>query len=104
MARPVAKVLVVVSQILKIFELTTPRVVLARPRVGCQFCPLLLSFLLHSIHLQTRPVSAGHDPVSSFMFLLFCGLDVNQGLASCINSFFFVFMLVFALFLLLLHI
>ncbi|KAF5784010.1 hypothetical protein HanXRQr2_Chr11g0514581 [Helianthus annuus] len=50
-----AKVLTVLSQILKIFELTTPRVGLARPRVSCQFCLLQLSFLLHSIHLRTRP-------------------------------------------------
>ncbi|MFS7957338.1 hypothetical protein Hanom_Chr07g00665181 [Helianthus anomalus] len=77
LTRPVAKVLAVLSQILKIFELTTPRVGLARPRVGCQFCPLLLSFLLHSIHPRTRVMSGGHNPVSSLLFLLFCGLDVN---------------------------
>ncbi|KAJ0431711.1 hypothetical protein HanIR_Chr17g0851351 [Helianthus annuus] len=48
MARPVANVLVVLWQILKIFELTTPG-------VGCMFCPLLLSFLRHIIQSRTRP-------------------------------------------------
>ncbi|MFS7937970.1 hypothetical protein Hanom_Chr05g00434081 [Helianthus anomalus] len=51
-----AKVLVL-SQIMKIFEVTMPRDGLARPRVDCQFFLLQLSFLLHSIHLRTRPVS-----------------------------------------------
>ncbi|MFS8034256.1 hypothetical protein Hanom_Chr17g01579041 [Helianthus anomalus] len=55
--RPVPKVLAVLSQILKIFELTTTRVGIARPRVGCQFCLSQLSFLLHIIHLWTRLVS-----------------------------------------------
>ncbi|MFS7899596.1 hypothetical protein Hanom_Chr00s067869g01787701 [Helianthus anomalus] len=48
--------LAVLSQILQIIELTTPRVVLARPRVGCLFYPLLLlSFLLQRFQSWTRP-------------------------------------------------
>ncbi|MFS8034141.1 hypothetical protein Hanom_Chr17g01577731 [Helianthus anomalus] len=43
-SRPVAKVIAALSLILQSFELTTPRVGLARPRVGCYFCLLQFSF------------------------------------------------------------
>ncbi|MFS8001353.1 hypothetical protein Hanom_Chr13g01189401 [Helianthus anomalus] len=55
MARPVAKVLVVLSQIQKIFELTTPRVGLVRPRVGCQFCFFAVVFS-SAQHLSSNTV------------------------------------------------
>ncbi|MFS8026950.1 hypothetical protein Hanom_Chr16g01492691 [Helianthus anomalus] len=70
MAWPMANVLFVLSQIVQILELTTPRVVLARPRVGCQFCPLLLSFLLQRFWSWTRPVSGGHGHVSGLLLIL----------------------------------
>ncbi|MFS7946713.1 hypothetical protein Hanom_Chr06g00539551 [Helianthus anomalus] len=43
-AQPEVIVLAVLSQIHQIFELTTPRVGSARPRVGYHFCLLQLSF------------------------------------------------------------
>ncbi|KAF5788865.1 hypothetical protein HanRHA438_Chr09g0375701 [Helianthus annuus] len=59
-----------------------PRVGLARPHVGCLFCPLLLSFRLHNIQPWTRPVSGGHGPVSGLLILLLllfgCGLGLGK--------------------------
>ncbi|MFS8026953.1 hypothetical protein Hanom_Chr16g01492721 [Helianthus anomalus] len=93
-----ANVLFVLSHILQILELTTPWVVLARPRVGCQFCPLLLSFLLQRFWSWTRPLSGGHGPVSGLLILLFCWFGCDSGLGELRQSSFFVFMLVFLLF------
>ncbi|MFS8028889.1 hypothetical protein Hanom_Chr16g01515811 [Helianthus anomalus] len=74
-ARPMTNVLVVLSQILKIFKLTTPRVGLARPRVGCQS-----SFLLHNIQPRTRPVFGRHGPVPGLLILLFLWFGCELGL------------------------
>ncbi|MFS7926562.1 hypothetical protein Hanom_Chr04g00298501 [Helianthus anomalus] len=94
MARPVAIVLAVLSQILRILEFTKPRVSIARPCVGCLVCPLLLFFLLQRIFPWARPMPGGHDPVSELLILLFCWFGCGCGFGELCQSSFIVFMLV----------
>ncbi|MFS7956494.1 hypothetical protein Hanom_Chr07g00655271 [Helianthus anomalus] len=84
-ARLVANVHVVLSQILRILELVMPRVALTWPRVGCLFCPLLLSILLQRIQSWRRPMPGGHDPVLGLLILPFYWFGCGLELASCVN-------------------
>ncbi|MFS8001892.1 hypothetical protein Hanom_Chr13g01195651 [Helianthus anomalus] len=78
---PVVSIVVVLSQILRILELTTTHVGLARPRAGLSFVVFFCYFFSAGILTGYGPMLGGHD----FCFCYFFVLDVDGGSAGCVN-------------------